>query len=382
MQDSIRALLRNKDPKQRMQGIKQIVQNPNANTKRILATIAQKDPDSTVRLYAKQMARQVPDAPGRNPADIMQEANLFLDEANNAMFEENVKEARTFARRAFQLAPQLQNDDLARDIAVYVMKMNADEAIELLLSDRDLFEADRAFRKKMGYSYSDEGRFDRFMKHFSKWDVTWEDAAIDVGLYIVSITLPMLIVILLAGSALATSFATMSTRRLTGQAALIENYMSAADFGSGAATLGFALGTVLLGGAIFFGIFAFQMLMSHFSALWFLGGDGSLRRLIHHAFIPVTLYSYFLWLTLILTPLFYAMGMGLLVESGMMEFFNLIAFGVFIYVLSGVIGRVYQFDTGKGCLSLAFPYVVFGCTICSVVGLRFGTVVRQIFAGG
>ena len=157
-----------------------------------------------------------------------------------------MREARTFARRAFQLAPQFQHDDLARDVAVYVMKMNADEAIELLMSDRDLFEVDREFRKKVGYHYSDEGWLNRKLKHFRKWDVTWQDAMIDVGLYIVATTLPILILIIMSAGQLASSYALMSVGGTRGQAALINEYLSTTE---GAITLGFLLLSVLLGGA-------------------------------------------------------------------------------------------------------------------------------------
>lgn len=379
MQDSIRQLLKSRKPHERIQAIEAIRDNPGEANQKILTQIARKDSNKRVRGVAVDALKRLP---AQARAEVIAEAHLFLEEANNAMFDDKVKEARTFARRAFQLAPEIQDDDLARDIAVYIMKMDADEAIELLLSDKDLFAVDREFRKKMGYSYSDQNLYERTINYFYKSDVSLPEVLVDAALYVLVITLPFLIIITLMASALAASFTAMSARRLTGQASLVYDYASTIGYAESALTVGFALITVVWFGTSLFLTFATQMVLTHFSANWFLGGNGSFYRLIHNAFIPVTLYSLFLWATMFLMLYLYHIDLGLLVDSGMIEVINLVGFGVFIFTLSNTIGRVYDFDFGKGCLSLMFPYIVMFCSCGTIIGLRFGTEVRRLFGGG
>ena len=379
MQEAVRKLLKSRKPQERIQGIKAIADDASENNQQILTKIAQRDPHKRVRDVAVDALKNLPP---QARADALAEANLFLEEANNAMFDDKVKEARTYARRAFQLAPELQADDLARDVAVYIMKMNADDAIEHLLSDKDLFAVDRAFRKKMGYSYSDQNLYERTINYFYKPNVSLPEVLVDAVLYVVVITLPFLLIITLTASILAASFTAMSARRLTGQASLVYDYASTIGYGESAVTLGFAFIAVAWFGASLFLTFATQMVLTHFSANWFLGGNGSFYRLIHSAFIPVTLYSLFLWSTIFFMLYLYHVDLGLLVDSGMIEVINLVGFGVFIVYLSKTIGRVYDFDFGKGCLSLMFPYIVLFCSCGTIIGLRFGTEVRRFFGGG
>ena len=379
MQEAVRKLLKSRKPQERIQGIKAIADDASENNQQILTKIAQRDPHKRVRDVAVDALKNLPP---QSRADVVAEANLFLEEANNAMFDDKVKEARTYARRAFQLAPELQDDDLARDVAVYIMKMNADDAIEHLLSDKDLFAVDRAFRKKMGYSYSDQNLYERTINYFYKPNVSLPEVLVDAVLYVVVITLPFLLIITLTASILAASFTAMSARRLTGQASLVYDYASTIGYGESALTISFAFITVAWFGASLFLTFATQMVLTHFSANWFLGGNGSFYRLIHSAFIPVTLYSLFLWSTIFFMLYLYHIDLGLLVDSGMIEVINLVGFGVFIVYLSKTIGSVYDFDFGKGCLSLMFPYIVLFCSCGTIIGLRFGTEVRRFFGGG
>ncbi len=99
MQDSIRQLLKSRKPHERIQAIEAIRDNPGEANQKILTQIARKDSNKRVRGVAVDALKRLP---AQTRAEVIGEAHLFLEEANDAMFDDKVKEARTFARRAFQ----------------------------------------------------------------------------------------------------------------------------------------------------------------------------------------------------------------------------------------------------------------------------------------
>jgi len=160
MDPRIFEFLKSRDPEERKRAVKALAQIPTAESLRYLATIYKKDPDPTVRelaIKAGQHVKKLQAAGGwMNSAGTdenaveeeytpryevsavdQQQAKGLMDKALDAVVQGNYERAEGFARKAFNLNPNLQFDSYYAGVAADIMGMEADDAIEALLSSTE-----------------------------------------------------------------------------------------------------------------------------------------------------------------------------------------------------------------------------------------------------
>lgn len=156
MDPRILQALKSRDPEERKKAVKALAQIHTQEALRYLATIYKTDPDPDVRELAIKAGRHVKKSraegewfgeskirstdevaqakPASKVSAVNQEqAKGLMDKALNESIQGNYDKAEEYARKAFQLNPDLQHDSYYAGIASEVMGMSTEEAIAELL---------------------------------------------------------------------------------------------------------------------------------------------------------------------------------------------------------------------------------------------------------
>jgi len=420
MDSQIQRLLDSSDPNERIQGIKLLAKEMPDNAITILSAIYKTDSDPNVRDMAVKAGKYIKknqsvpplledeeyddDPIEEEPEEIVvsdgarKRADTAVETAMSQLVAGNRDGARKQIQKAFDLNPHLADDPYTAGIAGDILQMSSTDAIEVLLGRQEdpNYNSDKAKRKR------GEGGED---------DVTWGTAFAELAIFglalgVVSFVLTLVFYQVFSGEFIDLGNQIAEAVAATGDTELME------EFGYITAAEGFLRTGVIVGSAIgavfgaFFNVVGLVIWLGivHFISTGMLSGNGTYRSLI---------YKLSNFYTLAFVLYYIAFGIiGYIMIQDFMEFFtvaidtalanpnmtdaemdllfatemtpvlerltnlyfmamcgSLLFFVGIVYWTSRLIGQVYDFGTGSGCLAQFISYIalsVFACG-CSFI---------------
>jgi flagellar biogenesis protein FliO len=226
---------------------------------------------------------------------------------------------------------------------------------------------------------------------FPTGETTWGTALMDVGLYGLCSGTVIFLILLLFMSVLGSLFETLATSSSTSFDG-IGNVSQLAEMFS---SMGFAIAIIyglivavvsMIGYMLWFGII-------HMVSSMMLGGSGSYTGMLHHASIPMIVWTVVSYGISIAAVYFSFVAMGSSMDASyeqlqrassvnnLMSLINFLALIGFSFWLSTVISNNYRFGTGKGCASIIISDIVIFALACGCV-FFFSSAVAQAFSNG
>ena len=223
---------------------------------------------------------------------------------------------------------------------------------------------------------------------FPTGETTWGTALMDVGLYGLCSGVVIFVILLLFMSVLGSLFDTLAASSATTVDGIGDVKQLAEMFGSMGLVIALIYGLVvalfsMLSYMLWFGII-------HLVSSMMLGGSGTYTGILHHAAIPMivwTIVSYGIGIGGVYFS-FVAMGSSMDASyeqlqransvNNLMSLINLLAMVGFSFWLSTIIGNNYRFGTGKGCASIIISYIVIFALVCGCV-FFFSAMLAQTF---
>lgn len=366
MTDDILALLKNRNPAIRKQGIQQIARRGDTTMLPYLAQIVKKDPDESVRQLARQVGQQLKNAPKPKAAATTKQtastatsqkdsvaekqAKELLDKALHLRIENDKESAKELAREAFQMYPALQDDPHSVEIASSIMNATPKVAIEQLLSNKT--RQNKTRYKEPNY---EPGIFYPIQRYLFKKDVSWRDVLIDFVALMVLGALPIGLMLLAINVVLLVNPQLIQTAGFPAE--VVEDLQLARGFNA----VGIWLRVMLMGIPFIALFFLFQMFLTHIASMFIMGGDGRFPGLLHRTMPTMVMMIGFLFAFVELYPLLYAIGLSSWAESGGLTWLGWAAVFFFLFRFSLNVGQNYHFGdatTAKGCVAIALPYII------------------------
>ncbi|MGJ3237945.1 MAG: HEAT repeat domain-containing protein [Anaerolineae bacterium] len=370
-------MLKSTDPNDRMDGVRRLGASGHPDALKILGSFYKQENDAEVKRLTAQVAKQLKSQQAstgdsvfemrdeRASAADVAAAKAELDRAMDAMLTFDNDKAWEHAQRAFQLNPDLVNDDFAVNLAADITGKDNASAVEALMgASGSVGMTDKP--KRSGKQKNTPG----------SERVGWGKALLGVGLYGVLVALvsmtPFFLFASVMGALMSAIDPTLAPEMATAGGALIG--------------IGIVAGGMILIGTII-GLFI-QYGLVHFSATTFLGGNGYFTNLLYNMRIPLiaqlvvqSALVIFMMFTLFsslgnIDPVEFeaAINTGdLTYVPGFEENINLINIlnGIngliglgFLIWISMVIGKTYDFGGVKGCLSLVLSSVILAVGVC------------------
>jgi hypothetical protein len=330
-------------------------------------------------------------------------ANSLLELAMDRSVAGDNAAAEKHLIKAFQINPNLLQDDYAVGVAGDIMGISASE-VKSILREESTPEGKRKRKRKNSEITSHEG------------DATWNEAFTDMLIYMLVVGAITFVSTLLYFQFFAQTFASVDQQFAeAGLYSTTDGVEAAASMEAALSffnTIGIGFSAVAafssaIGSLIYLLIWFFVI---HFVATTFLSGDGTFRGLVHNTInyytaftVAYTLFGvgmFFLMTNSFLTPFSDASiltmseaeldrmfaenlnnATSMLSLLGLLMFVGFIAF---LYFTSKGIGKTYQLGTATGCISQIIAYIVlvgviFACScafsalFASSVSAAFGT---------
>lgn len=337
MLDTYLRQLHSDDPAQRRQAIVALANSRDPAALKPLAALFRSDPDPALRELALKAGRYLrqyaPEKPvseveiGARDRDL---AKKLLDAATTYHLEGDKGRATDNLGKALSLNPTLQEEPFVANLVMSLTGMSVADAVPLLTHP----DRRRALVEKVG------GKHVAHRQAHGKGaeTATWDNVAIDFLLYALVVAL----------SAAAILVFTLETIR-----ELIETAPSATITSEDLDTLFDAsvVALLVLGG--FYGIYsavtlALQGAAIHVAAAYLFSGDGTLvylyRRLVpFQTYVMMAFALLFVGLALTGSATGFRLTIPLIMLAGSF---------VALYLVSKLVGEVYQFGAGMGCLAI------------------------------
>ncbi len=337
MLDTYLRQLHSDDPAQRRQAIVALANSRDPAALKPLAAVFKNDPDPAIRelalkagRYLRQYAPEKPSSEAEIAARDRNLAKKLLDAATTYHLEGDKGRAVDSLGKALSLNPALQKESFVANLVMSLTKMSVADAVPLLTHP----DRRRTLVEKVG------GKRTRHRQAQDKGaeTATWDNVAIDFLLY-------ALVVALSAAAILVFTLETIRELIDTAPSATITSEDLDTLFDASVVAL------LVLGG--FYGLYsaltlALQGAAIHVVAAYLFGGDGTLVYL-YRRLVPFQTY-----VMLVFALLF----IGLALTGSATEFWLTIPLimlaGSFValYLVSKLVGEVYQFGAGMGCLVL------------------------------
>lgn len=392
MRKEIIALLKSSDPKDRANGIKQLVASGDPDALKILSAVYKKETHEGVKKLAAQAARQlkeetIEDSFEDQPAPVMpssakrdpEQAKMYLERAMTAVIDLKNDEAWEMAQKAFMANPDYAEDDYAVGLAAEITGAERSQAVATLMRASTKATAEKP---KRGMSKNDAE--DR---------VPWSKSLLWVGLYSVLVGIATYLPFAFIGDMMPflIEFADLS-------AEFAEAGISPSEFSTGIGVMGIGIGiaTVFM---TFIGVLI-QYGFIHICATMILGGKGYFSNLLYNLRFPliailiiqVVIFSimiYSLFTSLPSDPAvweaaeisgdysaFDGVG-GSIALMYMLYGMNLLISLGFVIWISINIGKTYDFGGVKGCLSIIISSII----MVVVIFICNFTMLSTVFAG-
>lgn len=394
--DQLITLLESKDPARRREAIVAMARSQEPRALRYLATVHKSDPVPELRELALKAGRHLKrelesgawmgqEEDGEDAAEAEEKAKHkvanvsasaekkskeHVDAAMTYLTKENYPLAEKEIRHAFQLNPNLRNDQFANSLAENIIGMSGDPLYEELSRNVSIK------RKRKPKDPANE--------------VSWSTALIDLAIYWVVLVAASLLGLLFSSSQLSELYNSVDWNTIDPEAVASFEMMQA--FAN--ASLPFIIMYVVvysLFSVIMTVIFFYAPL--HLGATMMLGGEGTFTSLIHKV-TPVQIVFTLLYSIAGLFAAHVVMSstMELLAatmqnpelyesnpaaaEQLLMQYsqsmqsaasiglFMMLASLVYFFVMSRQVGKTYDFGTGKGCAAIIISVVLLGVFIC------------------
>lgn len=337
MLDTYLRQLSSDDPAQRRQAIVALANSRDPAALRPLAATFRNDPDPTLRelalkagRYLRQYSREEPAAEGEIAERDRDLAKKLLDAATNYHLEGDKGRAVESLGKALSLNPALQKEPFVANLVMALTHMSVADAMPLLTHP----DRRRALVEKVGGKRAPH----RQAHGKGAETATWDNVAIDFLLYALVVALSLAAVFVFTLETLRELLDTAPSATITSEDLDV--------FFEASVVALFVLGA-------FYGIYsvltlALQGAAVHVVAAYLFGGNGTLVYL-YRRLVPFQTY-----VMLIFALLF----IGLALAGSATEFLLLIPLVmgigslVVMYLVSKLVGEVYEFGAGMGCLAI------------------------------
>ncbi len=379
MDKEIIRLLKSSDPRDRIDGITDLVASGHPDALKIIGALYKKETDDSVKQAAKRAAQEIKQgatsgvaAPAitasaikRNP----EQAHKYLESAMGALIDLRNDEAWEMAAKAFRADPELAYDDYATGLASEITGLEREAAVEELLRSAVSPTSEKAKNSEKAKT-SDVDR------------VSWGKALTGVGIYAVLVALISAIPFFVFSSLIGTIVEAFSALDPTVAAA--SGDVAIASGALAGIGVGVGIGSLF---AVFIGIMI-QYGLVHFSATTFLGGKGYYTNLLYNMRIPLIaqLIVQVVIVVIIFGVLFSALvnidptaveaaaqtgninyipgvEQNLNLINGLNGLNGLIGLGFLVWTCS-IVGKTYDFGGVKGCLSIFIANIIVFAGVC------------------
>lgn len=404
MDNRILKLLESSNPEDRKRAIKAMAKSETSEEAlRKLVSIYKTDPDPDVQQLALAAGRRIRQmqkeqewegggakrqpvekkavAPTVDVAEMdAKKSKMLLDRAMNALVEADYDKARDFTLQAYELNPNIVNDDYSMGLISSVLEVPKEEVLPTLSAymegeDDHLPDVGSDFKRK------------RKAKRAPENDVSATTALIDLSVY-GFINAALVFVLFLVGTMLVSSlFSNVPPEAFESGSGELE--FSPAQLVSITQSVGIAIGLIygLIYGVVAIIAHVFFFSIVHFVAKIMLNGVGTWTGLIHTVTYPVLAYTVITWLfvggyyvyllfnfgsaiaTSATTPMSEAELMAQFSSFGSMSI--LLSLGSFVlgigylFYLGHLIGKAYDFGMGSGCVSLIMATIALFALSCA-----------------
>jgi len=398
-------MLDNPNPQVRADAVKQLARMKNQEAVQYLAAVYKTDDDAEIRelarkagLYIKKKMTEeswtggegivddepepIDDEPERVEVSgrAVESSKGLMDSAMNLHVAGDDEKAMEYVEKAYMTNPNLQYDSYYSQLAGTIMGVPASQVADLILADVE-FKGGKAKRKR-------KPRPD---------DVSTETVIIDLLIYWIVMAAILVIGMLIFFQAFSSAFDTaMASPDVTAQ-------MSAEEMAEAEEQIAMFMNVFMGAGLVASIIYAvvvsvfsvigllIQYAFIHFSATTVLSGDGTFKGLIHKLtnFFTATYAIYaivvYVMMFIAFQDVMSAAAAGQDPETmpgfggifGVIYFFAFVASIFWLYWLSKLIGKNYEFGTGKGCLTWIIANVLMSALSCAC-GFAFSTVIGNM----
>lgn len=382
-------MLDDPNPQVRTNAVKQLARMQSQEAVQYLAAVYKTDDDPEVRelarkagLYIKKKMTEdnwtggegmMDDDPEPEPevediqvsARAVQSSKGLMDSAMELHLRGDEDKAAQFVEKAFLTNPNLKNDPYYLQSASSILGVPEGQVVTMLLGDVD-YSGGKAKRKR-------KNRED---------DVSTEAVIIDLLIYWI-----VLAAILIIGTLIQFQFLSsiMDTMMASPEFA---SELSAAEAAEAEAQIAMFMNVFVGAGLVatviysiiasFFSVIILlvQYAFIHFSATSILSGEGTYKGLIHK------LTNFFTAMYAIFTIIGYVMAYLMIMSfveiadpsaggGGASGLLSLVSFGYFVaavialFWMGRLIGKNYEFGTGKGCISVIISSILMGAVACA-----------------
>ena len=274
------------------------------------------------------------------------------------------EKAAKFVEKAFMANPNLKNDSYYLGMAATILGMRGEDVAEYLLGDIEFDSKGKAKRKRK--------------PKVEDREVTTEKVIIDLAIYFI-----VMATILIVGAIIFFQWLSGLFGDLLASPEFQSQVASAQDVDFEANVRAFINLFLNLGlvSAVIYSLIAsvfsvigllIQFVFYHFAAAKILGGDGTYKGLIHrltnfhtltYAISAIVSYLLLYWVvnTMIAEGSEVSAYNGIMVLSGISSIISIF----WILYLSKLIGKNYDFGTGKGCLTIIVSSILMSLISCA-----------------
>jgi len=335
MLDTYLHQLSSDDPAQRRQAIVALANSRDPAALKPLAAAFKNDPDPALRELALKAGRYLrqyaPEKPGSEAEIAARDRDLakkLLDAATNYHLEGDKGRAVEHLGKALSLNPALQKEPFVANLVMTLTNMSVADAMPLLTHP----DRRRTLVEKVGGK-----RALRRQAHGKGAETaTWDNVAIDFLLYALVVALSLAAIFVFTLETIRELIDTAPSSNISSED--LDTFFDAS-----------VVALLVLG--VFYGIYsaltlALQGAAIHAVAAYLFGGNGTLVYL-YRRLVPFQTY-----VMLVFTLLFVGLALtGLATEFWLaIPLIMLAGSFVVLYLVSKLVGEVYEFGTGMGCL--------------------------------
>lgn len=400
-------MLDDPNPQVREKAVKQLAKTQSQEAVQYLAVVYKTDGDPDIRelarkagLYIKKKMTEEkwtggegdPNAMDDSSVDSSDEINVSqraveasigqMETAMNLHVAGDDDKASEFVEKAFMANPNLQNDSYYLGMAATILGMRGEDVPQFLLGDVEFDSKGKAKRKRK--------------PKVEERGVTTEKVIIDLTIFWI-----VMATILIVGAIVFFQWLSGLFGEILNSPEFQNQVASAQDVDFEANVRAFIDVFINVGliSSIIYSLIAsvfsvigllIQFAFYHFAAAKILGGNGTFKGLIHrltnfhtltYALYAVASYLMLYWMinTVISLPPDASgneLDSGISAISGLSSLFSI----AWTFYLSRLIGKNYDFGTGKGCLSIIISSILMSVVMCACIFIFYSTVLSAIVA--